>query len=479
MSSGRQKGNNTSVKSPVEPCPKHTIDLLYLDCKDRGIAGAKYQVDSVDWDGKEDGYFSKSGTLDAEGKVHIDNVPEIKAFVYYFEKDPKNYKPEVVPSVQPDHLATKSIFDSIGNWLVGAAKGDFNHDQSAGQNALNAFLGLIPVVDQILDARDLAAGLDMIVEYYMEEEGSQSKRPDVLGFDYEKWIWINVFIIAIGCIPIVGSAVKGVLKGLIHYLKSVGKTAGKLSPRQLQAGWEYLVAILNKFGVGNAHKWLKHEFPAQLDDWMAKGSRTISDGLDRLKDAADAAVSGAKFFSPAQAAKIAERVSAYKTAITKAKSKVDVMANQVKAWLKEQVQVLTGGAHKSEKLGATGTKANKIEHTRQQRAVDPPELLPPLPPLRKKYVDEVHALRSKADQLKANGKSTEQIARELHAERRAIGERYKDLTPPDRLREIYARNTKRYGDPLGPSIEYLRGKGKSWDDIIDSACRPGGKDLGY
>ena len=44
---------------------------------------------------------------------------------------------------------------------------------------------------------------------------------------------------------------------------------------------------------------------------------------------------------------------------------------------------------------------------------------------------------------------------------------------------IYERNLNKYGDKLGPSIEYLRSKGNSWEDIIESAYRPGGEDLGY
>ena len=62
--------------------------------------------------------------------------------------------------------------------------------------------------------------------------------------------------------------------------------------------------------------------------------------------------------------------------------------------------------------------------------------------------------------------------------RRELGIKYKNLTPSDKLREIYARNVEKYGDKLGPSIDWLRKKGKSWDDIIESASRTGGKDLG-
>ncbi len=45
------------------------------------------------------------------------------------------------------------------------------------------------------------------------------------------------------------------------------------------------------------------------------------------------------------------------------------------------------------------------------------------------------------------------------------------------LEKIYARNLSKYGDKLGPSIEWLREAGKTWEQIIESATRSGGKDL--
>lgn len=89
-------------------------------------------------------------------------------------------------------------------------------------------------------------------------------------------------------------------------------------------------------------------------------------------------------------------------------------------------------------------------------------------------------LSSKADQMRKAGSSSEDIARALHAERRNLGVKYKELTPGYKRLEIYTRNIQKYGDKLGPSIDYLRNvKGKSWDQIIESASRSGGKDLGF
>lgn len=101
------------------------------------------------------------------------------------------------------------------------------------------------------------------------------------------------------------------------------------------------------------------------------------------------------------------------------------------------------------------------------------------PELRRQYEDEVKKLRGTADRMKAEGKSSEEIARTLHQARRELGIKYKDLTPPDKLAEIYQRNLEKYGDRLGPSIDTLLKRGKTWDDIIESAARPGGKDLGF
>ena len=40
-------------------------------------------------------------------------------------------------------------------------------------------------------------------------------------------------------------------------------------------------------------------------------------------------------------------------------------------------------------------------------------------------------------------------------------------------------NIEKYGDKLGPTVEWLRNNGKTWEEIIDSAQRTGGKDLGF
>ncbi len=102
-----------------------------------------------------------------------------------------------------------------------------------------------------------------------------------------------------------------------------------------------------------------------------------------------------------------------------------------------------------------------------------------IPAVRAAYMAEVKGLSSIVTKMRAAGSTTEEIARKLHRLRRSLGVKYKSLTPNEALQKIYKRNIEKYGDKLGPSIDYLRQSGKSWQDIIDSALRTGGQDLKF
>jgi hypothetical protein len=66
----------------------------------------------------------------------------------------------------------------------------------------------------------------------------------------------------------------------------------------------------------------------------------------------------------------------------------------------------------------------------------------------------------------------------LVAERNALKVKYRELSPADFVKQAEARNVEKYGNPLGPTADQLRAQGKTWEQIIDSAARPDGKDLG-
>jgi len=93
--------------------------------------------------------------------------------------------------------------------------------------------------------------------------------------------------------------------------------------------------------------------------------------------------------------------------------------------------------------------------------------------LRSDYERKVQTLAEMAMDMRRRGLEAEAIARAVHAERLAIAKAFKDITPEPLRTRIQARTIAQYGNPVGPSIDFLRAAGKSWDDIIDSASRPG------
>ncbi len=93
--------------------------------------------------------------------------------------------------------------------------------------------------------------------------------------------------------------------------------------------------------------------------------------------------------------------------------------------------------------------------------------------LRSRYEQAVRDLRERAAEMRREGASAETIARAIHAERRRLASLFKELTPEPYRTRIYERTVEVYGDALGPTIEFLRARGKSWEAIIEGATRPG------
>ncbi|MBN8874643.1 MAG: hypothetical protein J0H67_17535 [Rhodospirillales bacterium] len=97
------------------------------------------------------------------------------------------------------------------------------------------------------------------------------------------------------------------------------------------------------------------------------------------------------------------------------------------------------------------------------------------PDLRTEYETCVRALRRQAEAMQREGAAPEAIARRLHAMRQQLAAAFKARTPEPLRTRIQARTVATYGSPEGPSIEALRAGGKRWEDIIESACRPGAR----
>ncbi|MFI1840242.1 hypothetical protein [Streptomyces olivaceoviridis] len=83
-----------------------------------------------------------------------------------------------------------------------------------------------------------------------------------------------------------------------------------------------------------------------------------------------------------------------------------------------------------------------------------------LPLLRAEYLREVEEdLGSYAELATFEGVRIEDAAKVLYARRRAIGVKYKNMTPEEKRAAIFERNLRKYGDPLGASAVASRALG--------------------
>ena len=97
----------------------------------------------------------------------------------------------------------------------------------------------------------------------------------------------------------------------------------------------------------------------------------------------------------------------------------------------------------------------------------------PDPNLRAQYEAAVAALAEAAARQLAAGTDEASVARWAVAQRNLVKQRFRALTPPAIVVAMEARTQARYGDPVGPTADALHAAGKSWADIIGSACRAG------
>jgi len=127
------------------------------------------------------------------------------------------------------------IVDDVVDWLKSLIMGDWDEDAPTSTVVINGLLGLIPVIDQLLDVRDVAGIL-----FRINRGGGFAKatREDKM----------NLALAALGCIPEFGSAMKTALK----VLWKERKVGGKL----VRSGME-LVERMRGMQKGAAITWVK------------------------------------------------------------------------------------------------------------------------------------------------------------------------------------------------------------------------------
>ncbi|WP_273322506.1 hypothetical protein [Vallitalea guaymasensis] len=271
--------------------------------------------------------------------------------------------------------------------------------------------------------------------------------------------FVNVALSCIAFIPAIGQGIKGILKKIFNAgddAKAIAKILSKIDNPK---------AIIEKIKEACTHmvSWLKN-LPNSIDNLLdspfiskmlggaKKGISKIVDGISSMLD---------KFTTKIQDTidNVVEKIEKKIGKGTKNLNSLLKNINLKKMTSKELSDIIESNPELAQELiekiaseFGTAIKSN---------------------PLRQEYENAVKGLSNLAQKLKADGLADEAIARRLHQARRDLGVKYKDLSPQLLKEYIYDVNISRYeGDPLGPTIDYLRRKGKSWADIINSSSRP-------
>lgn len=145
----------------------------------------------------------------------------------------------------------------VGEWLWGAVQGGFNDKLSIGQIVFDAVLSAFPIAGEVTAARDVIAQLIRMC-----------KAPRLW---QEVMEWVALLLPLLAIIPLLG----GLLKGIGKLLMRVGKSAAE-DREILQA----IIQLCNRFGHGNAVKFIKQLDFTQYQGKLVEGFNTVCQRID-------------------------------------------------------------------------------------------------------------------------------------------------------------------------------------------------------
>ncbi|MBS1792238.1 MAG: hypothetical protein JSS81_00200 [Acidobacteria bacterium] len=247
---------------PVQSCPnKNWIELVYKYDSCRAVSGAAYEV----FDAGSNRSLA-TGCLDNMGFARVEGLPDgVTNVKFLFTSDPKPF--EIYPGYKPKpHNLTPESQEiveedgtvvSVAKWVGVSLMGDFADDQSFGQIAFGTVVTLIPVVDQVGDVRDIVANLHRLT---------------FRGQYNEFGPWFSLVVTVVGCVPEIGSILKGIVKSLYNSVKKGGK--------KLPLG--KLIRMLNSVGEGNVIRFLR-EVLAKLHGHGTEAAAKILKMIEALK----------------------------------------------------------------------------------------------------------------------------------------------------------------------------------------------------
>lgn len=334
--------NPKQVRKPVQECPnKNWVEVEYLYADDRRLNDKQTGVEGAIAIIKHNGSEIARARLDSCGFAHIDGIPvDITTITYCFDNDPPQYeifpqyKPHLkLPPVEPDFIDRAkgklnalaewhwNLTKSGAEWVGGALAGDFNEDPSMGQIAFGTVITLIPIVDQAGDVRDIVAALKKLIF---------DKRYD------DKWVWFDLIITIIGCIPEVGTAIKGVAKVIVKKgLKGGLKIADVLKR-------------LNWIGKGNAVQWLK-----KLSGELPQHGKNAAKKIEEILVSLAAKLNKVKKFV---SEKVVKQIDEMLESINEVRKRINNKVDEIITEFKNKLDELLESLKRVEKQGSTQKK---------------------------------------------------------------------------------------------------------------------------
>ena len=137
-------------------------------------------------------------------------------------------------------------------WFWEAIEGDFNDDRSTSQILVDAGISMIPLVDQVCDARDLIANCRKLTKDHTDV-----------------WNWVALVLTLIGLFPALGSLVKGVLKIFFGYVRRYGE---KKLGEAVDAAMGWVISFLRRRRV---QEYLKTHKVDEVLKWLAVQIKSV------------------------------------------------------------------------------------------------------------------------------------------------------------------------------------------------------------
>jgi hypothetical protein len=285
--------------------------------------------------------------------------------------DVERQVPEVFLIETADHVTlrpggkgwwtTGEELDITTRFAMGAILGDAIEDPSISSIIGQIVIGLIPVVGQIADARDVAIGI-----HKMWSTGGKDGK-------------VQTLLAAVGFVPLFGDALKAALKGGkqgIRALKEVAPTIEKQLARELIQSPERAAA---RFGLTKAElqAW-QQSFQDLAKEALKEGgaastkyARAMAEHLDFFKGDAGAlvAAAGGKWTDVTKGLAKAAKDAADK----EAREVAEATLERMQAWRREQVRVMQQTLEEQTKrtASALGKKPHKpnVQATGTDKAI--------------------------------------------------------------------------------------------------------------